>query len=216
MTCDRQYTQIGVCKRRMLGTWLALLLSTSLLLSVQQTSAQASPYEAISGNIELYLFAEYASGLTTPRRPPQLLAKAVDSKRISCQHKRAATVSGIANAAATVLESGSLAQRARCISAFPLQGGLYTLQASYIPDANWATWNCYKNPSPGANIAETPATVPLFSSQAVTLDGGASYTCIATYTAQSPEQIAAVDAINWDAEVARVAGPVASAARKNP
>lgn len=197
-----------VSRRRAMATWTVVLCAFSLLLTPWQVSAQANPYTVDSGDIDLYLVAEYGHGLTTPRRPPQLTAQAINSKGISCRHRRAATVSSIAIQAANTLESALQAAAAKCVTAHPLQGGLYTLQASYIKGANWATWSCYKRPSLGAASPASSAdsAVTMFSSQAVTLEGGFSYTCVATYTARSAAEVAAVEAINWDVEVARVSG----------
>lgn len=188
-----------------MGSWLAILLSTTLVFSAKQACAQQEdPLTILAGDIDLYLYAEYAAGLTTPRRPPQLMAQAINSKRISCQHKRAATISGAINAASILLESATSNPAAKCVSAYPLQGGLYTLQASYIKGANWATWNCYQNPG-AVTTAAAPVAVPLFSSQAVVLQGGSSYTCVATYTALTPDEEAAVESINWDTEMVKIA-----------
>lgn len=209
MTCDRQHKCHGMYDKRIVGSWVALLLSTTLLFSAQQACAQqADPLTELSGEIDLYLYAEYATGLTAPQRPPQLTAKAINSKRISCQQRRAATITGVTDAS-TLLDTAASNPTAKCTSIYPLQGGLYTLQASYIRGANWASWTCYQNPAPGAAaaaVAAAPVALPLFSSQAVVLNGGSSYTCVATYTALTPAEAAAIESINWDAEMSRIAG----------
>lgn len=195
--------------RKVMAVWLTCLLAVAHM-TTHQAAAQVDPTAVASeGPIQLYLFAEYTPGLAVPAKPPQLQARAINSKRISCSHRRAATISGAANgdAAATVLESA--ARRAKCVSAYPLNGGLYTLLASYIEGANWATWKCYKN-TPAAQdgvgiAAAASAEVPLFSAQAVQLDAGSSYSCVATYAPLTAEQKAAIAALDWNQEVVTAA-----------
>jgi hypothetical protein len=182
-----------------------VLLVTMASLSAPRAAAQLLDPSAASseGPVELYLYAEYVPGLSVPARPPQLTAKAINSKRISCSHKRATTIN---TASPTVLETS--ARRAKCVSAYPLNGGIYNLLASYIDGANWATWKCYKNAPATAGgavvTAAATAEVPLFSSQAVTLVGGNSYTCIATYTPLTAAQKAAIAAMDWNSQVSQV------------
>jgi hypothetical protein len=190
--------------QKVMGTWLVLLVTMASLSAPRAAAQMMEPSVAPSdGPIELYLYAEYAPGLSVPARPPQLTAKAITSKRISCSHRRATTIN---TASPTVLEAS--ARRAKCVSAYPLNGGLYNLLASYIEGANWATWKCYKNApaaSGGAVVtAAAPAEVPLFSSQAINLAGGSSYTCIATYTPLTAAQKAAIAAMDWNSQVTQV------------
>uniref|UniRef100_A0A383VFK3 Glycoside hydrolase family 5 domain-containing protein n=1 Tax=Tetradesmus obliquus TaxID=3088 RepID=A0A383VFK3_TETOB len=191
--------------QKVMATWMVLLVTMASLSAPRATAQMMEPAAASSeGPIDLYLYAEYAPGLSVPARPPQLTAKAITSKRISCSHRRATTIS---SASATVLEAS--ARKAKCVSAYPLNGGMYNLLASYIEGANWATWKCYKNApaaSGGAVVtAAAPAEVPLFSSQAVNLAGGNSYTCTATYTPLTAAQKAEIAAMDWNSQVTQVA-----------
>jgi hypothetical protein len=190
--------------QKVMATWMVLLVTMASLSAPRAAAQMLDPSTTTSdAPIELYLYAEYAQGLSVPARPPQLQAKAINSKRISCSHRRAPTIN---SANPTVLEAS--ARRAKCVSAYPLNGGLYTLLASYIEGANWATWKCYKNTPASAGgavvTAAAPAEVPLFSSQAITLEGGNSYTCIATYTPLTAAQKEAIAAMDWNSKVSQV------------
>eukprot|EP00882_Tetradesmus_deserticola_P019764 GHRQ01021302.1.p1 GENE.GHRQ01021302.1~~GHRQ01021302.1.p1 ORF type:complete len:501 (+),score=125.39 GHRQ01021302.1:274-1776(+) len=191
--------------RKVMATWMALLVTVASLSAPMAAAQVLQPPEAASkAPVELYLYAEYAPGMSVPARPPQLQAKAITSKRISCSHRRAATIN---SANPTVLEAS--ARRAKCVSAYPLNGGLYTLLASYIEGADWAKWKCYRNApatSGGAVVTTAaPAEVPLVSSQAIDLAGGSSYTCVATYTPLTDAQKAAIAALDWSSQVTQVA-----------
>lgn len=159
------------------------------------------------GRIELFLLATYADGVAAPAVPPQLLAARVLGKGVDCQRNAtdARSVLGGAAPTGTALAAAPLPAAVQCGSSQqPLQGGLYTLQASRVEGANWATWQCFAQPLPLAGSVATASAAGSNSSQAVTmfsqaaqLRGGNRFTCVATYTKESDAQAAATAAISW-------------------
>eukprot|EP00775_Hariotina_reticulata_P004256 gene4256-4507_t len=84
-----------------------------------------------------------------------------------------------------------------------LAAGIYTLQATMADGFNGPYWRCFAMhaaehiAAEATNTSVTFAGVAMLGPQAVQLEAGNSYVCIATYTQQSREQQAAVAAISW-------------------
>lgn len=152
--------------------------------------------------VQLSLLAAFGPGRPIAAdQAPQLMAFLASGKRIDCLHRNAAIVM----ATDSVTAAAAPPPGAACTAL--LRPGLYTLQAALVEGSGWPSWQCYRAD------AGAVQDVPLLpgSSQAVELAAG-TYTCVATYTPQSPAQAAAAAAINWDAEAANAAVPTAASA----
>jgi len=224
-----------VCPRP--SSWALQLLFVGVLIvvAVQCATAQVDPTVTAEadGPIKLYLVAAYGPGLVKPAVGPNLIARYLNQKRISCQLKgvagvkaRAAGTLARASVAPTLAPQASpavLASAAQAAAAAPvakticrsaLKSGRYNLLASYIEGATFPQWNCYAMaPSALSAAAVTPADSLPMSTQVVDLAASGSYTCVATYSKAAARAVAAAAAIDWDAAVETAAATAAPIAR---
>lgn len=189
------------CKFLLLQALLLLLGGTTRLPGAAAELVPFQQPDTQDGNIQLSLLAAFGRGLNRAAAP-ELMATLVTSKAPDCTKSSATTLSlaEAAEVAAAAAPAASL-----CTGrGGPLKAGLYSLLASRVDGANWATWKCYASPLPGtpAAAAAGPAAAPMYSVQAVELKAGFAYTCVATYIKESAAQAAATAAISWPEAVA--------------
>jgi hypothetical protein len=190
-------------------SWVLLLLF-NLVLGVSSVDFNAQQTgQDVEGAIKIYLMASYGPGLDVPAAGPELIAYKITSKGEICTHKNAVMSKqldpAVDSAAAEAELTASEPPADALCSDRALTGGIYTLLAAKLDQANWATWKCYAKPLEGVVSAAAAGPLKMYSMQSVQFAAGNSYTCIATYTRMTSEEQQAQASISWSDQVARAA-----------